>query len=76
MPALKKKHSKTGEESRFQGTMLGKDLEDRPIQIDGGLESIHAWELQRHQASKSSKPASARSSSAPLSAMSSPLSEV
>jgi len=41
---LKKKHSKTGEESRFQGTVLGKPAEDRPIKIEGGsAESVDAW---------------------------------
>jgi len=42
---LKKKHSKTGEESRFQGTTLGKDLDYKEIAIDGGsISSIGAWE--------------------------------
>jgi len=40
---LKKKHSKTGEESRFQGTVLGKDAEPRPVKIDGGPESLQQW---------------------------------
>lgn len=43
LSALKKKHSKTGEESRFQGTILGKSAEERPIVIEGGAESIKAW---------------------------------
>jgi transcription initiation factor TFIID subunit 3 len=42
---LKKKHSKTGEEARFQGTVLGKGAEERPIVIEGGeFDSIEAWE--------------------------------
>ena len=76
LAALKKKHSKTGEESRFQGTMLGKDVEERAVVIDGGLESIQAWEAQRHQASKSPEAGSGNLSSAPLSAVSTPLSEI
>jgi len=45
LSALKKKHSKTGEESRFQGTVLGKPAEDREIKIEGGpVESIEAWQ--------------------------------
>lgn len=43
--ALKKKHSKTGEESRFKGTVLGIPAEARHVRIEGGqLESIQAWE--------------------------------
>ncbi|KAI9727209.1 MAG: hypothetical protein M1834_008469 [Cirrosporium novae-zelandiae] len=43
--ALKKKHSKTGEESRYQGTVLGKSAEDRIPKIEGGpAESIQEWE--------------------------------
>lgn len=44
--ALKQKHSKTGEVSRFQGTVLGKEAEARQIKIEGppGLpESIGQW---------------------------------
>jgi len=45
LSALKKKHSKTGEESRFQGTVLGKPADDREIKIEGGpVESIEAWQ--------------------------------
>jgi transcription initiation factor TFIID subunit 3 len=51
--ALKKKHSKTGEESRFQGTILGKDPDLRPVVIDGGPSSLREWQehvrLQRAQ---------------------------
>ncbi|KAI9847408.1 MAG: hypothetical protein M1837_002597 [Sclerophora amabilis] len=44
LTALKKKHSKTGEESRFQGTVLGKSAEDRPVKIEGGpVGSIEEW---------------------------------
>lgn len=45
LTALKKKHSKTGEESRYQGTVLGKPAEDRPIKIEGGpFESLQEWQ--------------------------------
>jgi transcription initiation factor TFIID subunit 3 len=53
--ALKQKHSKTGEESRFQGTVLGKETEDRQIKIDGppGLpESIQQWHETVRQRSR------------------------
>lgn len=49
---LKKKHSKTGEESRYQGTVLGKPAEDRPVKIEGGpVETLQDWcERLREQA--------------------------
>ena len=53
--ALKKKHSKTGEESRFQGTVLGKESEERQIKIDGppGFpESIQQWHQSVKQRSR------------------------
>lgn len=42
--ALMKKHSKTGVESRFQGTVLGVPSEPKTIKIEGGgAESIEEW---------------------------------
>ncbi len=42
--ALMKKHSKTGVESRFQGTVLGVPAEPRTIKIEGGgPDSIEEW---------------------------------
>lgn len=39
-----KKHSKTGVESRFQGTVLGVPSEPKTIKIEGGnAESIDEW---------------------------------
>jgi len=39
-----KKHSKTGVDSRYQGTILGKPAEVKPIKIEGGpVESIEEW---------------------------------
>lgn len=47
LTALKKKHSKTGEESRYAGTVLGKDAEEHPIVIEGGsASSIGEWASQ------------------------------
>ncbi|OAL55985.1 hypothetical protein IQ07DRAFT_557882 [Pyrenochaeta sp. DS3sAY3a] len=41
---LMKKHSKTGVESRFQGTVLGVPAEPRTIRIEGGgADSIEEW---------------------------------
>jgi transcription initiation factor TFIID subunit 3 len=39
-----KKHSKTGVESRFQGTVLGVPAEPKAVRIEGGgAESIEEW---------------------------------
>lgn len=39
-----KKHNKTGNEKRYQGTVLGKPIEDRSIKIEGGpAGSIQEW---------------------------------
>lgn len=39
-----KKHSKTGVDSRYQGTLVGKPAELRPVKIEGGAEeSIEEW---------------------------------
>ncbi len=63
--ALKKKHSKTGEESRYQGTVLGIQAEDKVVRIEGGhVESIQAWEAQLHGAKKPSRDSSLELSSA------------
>ncbi|KAK2748787.1 hypothetical protein FQN57_000368 [Myotisia sp. PD_48] len=59
LTALKKKHSKTGEESRFQGTVLGKSAEPHPIVIEGGTESIQAWGKQIQSRLSSTEPSSA-----------------
>jgi hypothetical protein len=52
--AIKTKHSKAGEETRFQGTVLGIAAEHGPIKIDGGPPSIKEWlssqAARRHQA--------------------------
>ncbi|KAL1997779.1 hypothetical protein VTN02DRAFT_787 [Thermoascus thermophilus] len=46
LTSLKKKHSKTGEESRYAGTVLGKSAEEHPVVIEGGVASIRDWGLQ------------------------------
>ncbi|KAH8692029.1 Bromodomain associated domain protein [Talaromyces proteolyticus] len=47
LTAMKKKHSKTGEESRYAGTVLGKDADDHPVLIEGGAAtSIGEWNSQ------------------------------
>jgi len=49
-----KKHSKTGVDSRYQGTVIGKAAELRSVKIEGGAEdSIEEWcRKTREQAAK------------------------
>ena len=76
--ALKKKHSKTGEESRYQGTVLGKIADEKPVRIEGGhVESIQAWEARLREKGRTHKPEAAHKISFGIpSAESSPLSEI
>ncbi|EER36996.1 bromodomain-containing protein [Histoplasma capsulatum H143] len=67
LTALKKKHSKTGEESRYQGTVLGKSGEVHPIVIEGGAQSIKAWGMQVRSGEASTEAASSVMSSVPSS---------
>jgi transcription initiation factor TFIID subunit 3 len=49
---LMKKHSKTGVESRFQGTVLGVPSEIKPIKIEGGgPDSIEEWNRKTREKS-------------------------
>ncbi|KAI9876805.1 MAG: hypothetical protein M1830_005679 [Pleopsidium flavum] len=65
LTALKKKHSKTGEESRYQGTALGIEGEDKVVRIEGGhAESIQAWEARNRVAVKPPRASSSGISSA------------
>jgi transcription initiation factor TFIID subunit 3 len=47
--ALKKKHAKTAEDSKFTGTVIGKPLDTiAEIQVEGGaVASINEWIMQR-----------------------------
>ncbi|KAL8657998.1 MAG: hypothetical protein Q9202_007638 [Teloschistes flavicans] len=78
LTALKKKHNKTGEISRFQGTALGTDADDKPIRIEGGpIETIQDWSGRITKSSQEGPtPSSGRPSSVLTSAMSSPLSDI
>ncbi|KAF2806902.1 uncharacterized protein BDZ99DRAFT_500940 [Mytilinidion resinicola] len=50
LTSLMKKHSKTGVESRYQGTVLGQPSELKPVKIEGGpVESIEEWRLRTQQ---------------------------
>ena len=44
---MKKKHSKTGDDSRYHGTVLGKDVEEQSITIVGGpVTNLRDWGLR------------------------------
>lgn len=48
---LKKRHAKTkdGEEARWQGTVLGKDMGEREIRIEGwDVDTLQAWAERLH----------------------------
>lgn len=76
IPVLKKKHSKTGEESKFQGTILGKSAEEKLVKIDGGdIETIHGWESKLKEDTLELNPRSTQTLSS-ASSMSSPLSSI
>ncbi|EXJ77871.1 hypothetical protein A1O3_09030 [Capronia epimyces CBS 606.96] len=75
LSALKTKHSKTGEESRYQGTVLGKESEVQSVTIVGGpATSIAEWTQKSLSASaknnawppEAMSPATSGISSAPL----------
>ena len=75
---LKKKHSKTGEESRYQGTVIGKPADEESLRVDGGpIESIEDWEakLRARDLLIIVNPIR-QSSSPPLSSVGSPLTDV
>ncbi|KAL1964816.1 hypothetical protein VTN77DRAFT_6318 [Rasamsonia byssochlamydoides] len=68
LTALKKKHSKTGEESRYAGTVLGKDGDQHPIIIEGGAaSSIRDWGMQIRAREPSAESVSSAMSSVPSS---------
>lgn len=76
--ALKKKHSKTGGESRYQGTVLGKIADEKAVRIEGGqVESIQAWEARLREKDQMHKSETMRKVNSGIpSAESSPLSEI
>lgn len=58
-----KKHSKTGVESRFQGTALGVAAEPRMIKIEGGAaDSIDEWCRRTRERAQHTAPSSKRES--------------
>ncbi|UPK98052.1 hypothetical protein LCI18_008987 [Fusarium solani-melongenae] len=54
--ALKKKHSKTGEDAKYHGTILGKGHDAGEVQVEGGPDtSISEW-ISKRRASASPSP--------------------
>lgn len=50
LSALKKKHSKTGEDARYAGTVLGRPADDKVLLIEGGpSESVVEWQDAAHR---------------------------
>ncbi|KAL8913666.1 MAG: hypothetical protein Q9172_007236 [Xanthocarpia lactea] len=78
LTALKKKHNKTGESSRFQGTVMGTVAEEKPIRIEGGpVESLQDWGASLRATSlKGNTPPSRQPSLAPTSSTGSPLTPI
>lgn len=61
-----KKHSKTGVESRFQGTVLGIPLETKPVKIEGGgPDSIEEWNRKTRERSLKAAESKAESNGTP-----------
>ena len=56
---MKKRHNKTSDDSKFQGTILGKPIDAVEIEVEGGgeLKSIHDWISARSGSGKSASPA-------------------
>ena len=62
---LKKKHAKTDEDSRYQGTILGKSAEPREIPVEGAdTKSIQEWAAKRRKLKQTSAFTSRAQSSA------------
>lgn len=64
--ALMKKHSKTGVESRFQGTVLGIPSETKPVKIEGGgPDSIEEWNRRTREKALKAAESKAESNGTP-----------
>lgn len=61
-----KKHSKTGVESRFQGTLLGVPSDIKPVKIEGGgPDSIEEWNRRTREKAIKAAESKAESSGTP-----------
>ncbi|KAL2270002.1 hypothetical protein VTJ83DRAFT_2186 [Remersonia thermophila] len=53
LDALKKKHSKNDDDSKYLGTLLGRSIDHGDVVVEGGeFPSIAAWEEKRRQAAQ------------------------
>ncbi|KAL1840639.1 hypothetical protein VTJ49DRAFT_247 [Mycothermus thermophilus] len=53
LDALKKKHSKNDDDSKYLGTLLGRSIDHGDVVVEGGeFPSIAAWEERRRQAAQ------------------------
>lgn len=70
--ALKKRHSKTADDSKYIGTLLGQAHDQGPVTVEGGngITSIQAWIDERRAPTKSPEPeAESRPASSGLSSV-------
>ncbi|KAI1083334.1 hypothetical protein F5B20DRAFT_460611 [Whalleya microplaca] len=73
--ALKRKHNKTDQDSKYTGTILGRGIDHGEVMVEGGNEnSIHAWARKMREASQR-PPEPAKSPSRPPSSGLSSLSD-
>jgi len=57
--ALKRKQTKTNDDTRYHGTILGKSAEIRPVVVEGGpVASISGWHEMLRQQKQKQKPQS------------------
>lgn len=58
MIALKKRHSKTADDSKFTGTLLGKGYDQGLVTVEGGgeIDSMQAW-IDKHRTPLANPPA-------------------
>jgi transcription initiation factor TFIID subunit 3 len=69
---LKKKHSKTSDETRYHGTLLGTPADPRVVPVEGGdVTSVKEWadKLRKRQRSRSSSRDRSRAQSSDLSSL-------
>ncbi|RDW60281.1 hypothetical protein BP5796_11887 [Coleophoma crateriformis] len=70
LTVLKKKHITADEDSRYNGTILGKPLEPRVIKVEGGdITSVKEWAARLKATSKSATGNSSRRASSALSSL-------
>ena len=70
LKALKKKHSTTDEDSRYNGTILGKAPEPRTVNVEGGdISSVREWAERLKTSPKTISTTSSRRQSSVLSSL-------